>query len=423
LEAAVLSELRPQLEKSGAFTRFDDGRSKLRDSVAAIVDNINEVATQVLGEILPNAPRVAVDLRDPESLLRPTPVLLEATTDGYRLHKRSLSEAHQYWYEFGVRVALARRAPDIEAGVIVLDEPDRGLHPAARRHLAASLSRIASATGLNVVVASHGAELIAADGLDLWHVSREARGDSVIRELKRPLLARMAELESLGLGRADLLQFLRLLVVVEGEHDKAVLTALLGDDLAANSAHIVMLRGTEHLSSALDCQLLTQFTDADVVLVLDNTRRAVVSAWPDAQAASRRGADREARRLVAKAVPTAGASREEQKLATFLVDALSAPASDRLHVVGLAQPDITRYLPVEHFAASMASWDDVVAAASQSGHGSVKRWLASHGVALTAESCFDAARLLDQLPPDLLRLRDRLFEITGRSPRHSATPN
>jgi hypothetical protein len=122
-------------------------------------------------------------------------------------------------------------------------------------------------------------------------------------------------------------------------------------------------------------------------------------------------------------VPTAGASREEQKLATFLVDALSAPASDRLHVVGLAQPDITRYLPVEHFAASMASWDDVVAAASQSGHGSVKRWLASHGVALTAESCFDAARLLDQLPPDLLRLRDRLFEITGRSPRHSATPN
>lgn len=122
----------------------------------------------------------------------------------------------------------------------------------------------------------------------------------------------------------------------------------LASELAAAQARVVMMRGTHNLNTVMDFQVLMDFTEARVLVVLDRTRPELRAAWERVLAApptERLAAvDAERRRLDRGG----GLSQEEEKLFELFRSAAKR-GGERLSVYGLQRPDVLEYLPATAF--------------------------------------------------------------------------
>jgi len=141
--------------------------------------------------------------------------------------------------------------------------------------------------------ATHAPQLLNARGVEALHLQFDrASGQS---QLHVPQLADIHSdktmtllAEELGLTRADLYQLVRVFVCVEGQHDLAVLSNLLEGPLTASFARLLPLDGAKKLNEALTVPMIFDYTDANVVVVLDNSPE-VEKDWNDLVAAHQRG--------------------------------------------------------------------------------------------------------------------------------------
>lgn len=162
---------------------------------------------------------------------------------------------------------------------------------------------------------------------------------------------------SLGLSPAALLQTVRVFVLVEGPHDKAILDSLLLDDLRQASAVTVPMGGGLAAASIADSELLFEFTDAQVVVVLDNVAMAeLMPLWQQAIAHAESGDVRQARRVAAGLERLDG--WEAKWMRDLLGRALDRGMWHRIVPATLHEPDVICYLPVHSFI-DTASWTDL----------------------------------------------------------------
>lgn len=234
----------------------------------------------------------------------------------------------------------------------LIDEPEAALHPAAAKHLASALSQLADVS----FVATHSVEVFD-EAAQAIHVTRD---EGWIRlaplEVKLVPEARALEARRLGVTLGQLNLLYRVIVLVEGPHDVAVINGLLHDDLAAARVLLLPLMGTKNLPGVDNSGFLVSSTTAPILVCMDN-------ADERALAALRRQLDRtpnpaDKRRLLAQ-MPTR--SSEQRTLAGLLSSAAEANQLHRIHTFGFAEADIVRYLPAELFRPGATSWDALVA--------------------------------------------------------------
>ena len=254
------------------------------DANAHVVDEIESLANDLYRLLLDEAPRLEMVQRSPAGeprffmwgMLDWTAV----EANGNRLHVSSLGDARLRWAVFAIRLALELRGAVREhARLVIIDEPERGLHRTAERRLASGLRRLGRELGLTIVVATHSPSFIRLPGVTNHHLQRDDAGHLTVEALE----AASAHPDPLGMTYADRAGFIRALVLVPDELDAAAFEGFLGDSAEEDGVLIRALGdlgmdlgrgkdGRRHLPEEPEARLLHQivrYTDARIILVGD----------------------------------------------------------------------------------------------------------------------------------------------------------
>ena len=289
--------------------------------------------------------------------------------------------------------------------VLLIDEPEAGLHRTAERGVVDLLRDIAAQQDTPILVATHSPEFLRNRHVRSFVVERDEK-QCVIIDDSFKLIGETAGLY--GLSRLDVLHFYDTILLVEGRHDEIVLEAMLGEELHDVRALVVPLHGGRLLPDAADARILQDFTDHRIVAMVDNVdpepfKRLLAVArqiTPGDCAAFDRSADEVLEGLKANEVTF---------VRRLLRRAFEVGRLERYIPYALRKPDILEYLPPRPFRLDR-SWEDLrVEFATQNKVKRFKRWLElSKGANFDDECVFEACRQMDSVPSDFLDLLDLL---------------
>jgi len=184
----------------------------------------------------------------------------------------SLSWAERRWASMAIR--LSAPTTNVPVRLLVIDEPERGLHRRAERHLAKALRDLTSEMGVTCVVATHSPAFLSVQEARLHHLWKDTSGTSRLETLPTDIEPWVYEL---GLDKTDLLQLCRLVLIVEGEHDAIILKKLFKEELSQWGVQIFPLRGLRNIANATDASFIFRYTDATVLYLTDNDNHERVS--------------------------------------------------------------------------------------------------------------------------------------------------
>ncbi len=259
----------------------------------------------------------------------------------------NLSGAQRYWTN--VALAIAKEEGRITPVIFLADEPDAGLHERAAHRAFSTLSGL----GINALVVSHSVSALRQQSAALIHLERDSRGQVV--PVPVGLGADVNEAaERLGTSTFDLLALKRLLVVVEGAHDAVIVERLLGLSRRHNlldSSLVVPARGVRNVAHAADSLIVTEFTEMEILAVVDNGRYEVLTAMlNEARSLVQEGRPRNkiAKSLLAQQA-TLNPTPEERFMFDLIVRSVERGISHRVHVFGLPVKDIIELLPETSF--------------------------------------------------------------------------
>ncbi len=274
------------------------------------------------------------------------------------------------------------------SAVYLVDEPEAHLHPLAVRSVATWLGELAESA--EVVVATHHPTLLDTSGplAKLVRVTKEGDLTRLDPMLGSPLQGLSEINDQFGLSRGELFLLTRLIVFVEGEHDRAVLEEWFGDQLADVAVRLIPLRGIDNLVGLPQCEIVQQLAipiaaladDADIIAVREGRPR----------------------------------SRGERAMADFLRQAQDHGVEVKF--LGLSKPDILYYLDpavCRLKAPQFPGWEEAWAAWGDAGRqGDWKKWVArEYGLRLDVPAIKELARgCIDKIPQEIRgkvkRLRD-----------------
>jgi hypothetical protein len=220
---------------------------------------------------------------------------------------------------------------------------------------------------------------------------------------------------ALGLRRIDLLQLYRVFLVVEGHHDSTVLESVFPDEWERNRIRLVHMMGTTHVLELAGSEILRDFTDAHVVVVLDDVDRSFVDGVSGALNEAMDGHLKEAEKRL-RALESRGGSAE--RLTVELArNFLKQP--DSIHIRGVHEKDIIEYLD----PTALGLTDDWKQLRRQYRDArrrepDFKQWLRkAHGARINLNTIRRAAETLSDHPPaDLVDVLKFCTELSiGRS--------
>lgn len=369
-------------------------------NLEAMVGRVNDTYQ----ELLLDAPRLDLAVGEYVDWMAGEPFWWEA--DGHRLDR--LSRAEQRWAKIAIAHGLSG-----EPTSLLIDEPEAALHRSAEAHMAQGLAQLA-AQGNTVITATHTPALLDENRARLLEC-RKIQGRGSIRSLGPLELQRLADL---GLRPSDLLEGIRVFVLVEGVHDQQILNHLLAAQLQASSARLLPIHGGRNLGSAIDGPFILDYTQAAVVAVLDhqNAERLQLRRSECEQLAATDGLGAvESLLNQAKRSPTA--TEESKFVADFILAGLERGVMDRLHLYGLEQGDITWYFPPAAFMPTDKSWTELLnehtkANGKRTGFkGFLKN---SRGANFSPEIIDRALANLEHVPEDIVALGNYLQQMADR---------
>jgi len=323
-------------------------------------------ATELLAEMLPDAPPLTLGFATPEDQTLGTFELWRARDrSGEDLVIADLSTATKRLANLAIQIALAEETRPDDLKILLLDEPDLGLHRSAERVLFAALERLGAKTNFLVVVATHSPLALGLRTAKLHHVTRNDDGGIDFKKLS---LKSKDQLHVLGLSISDTLALTRVFMIVEGRHDEIVLSELFAGipggfkDLGIE---ILPMHGGRNAGSVIDSTLLWDYTDAKVAVVLDRVpHEALKSLWDYAVTTLRDTPDsryeisEEFRNGVteqmSKLIPGSARPDEITWITNLGTKALQSGRPERLALLGLPEDDILAYVPPDLLGA--ANW-------------------------------------------------------------------
>jgi len=372
----------------------------------------SERASKLLSSVLPGSPELTCVSGNAVDWLR---------GDGpkWLLGGRPLEDASKAQLRWVSLVIGA--VTDGPSDVLLIDEPESGLHRTAERAVSSALSTVGFADV--VIAATHSPLLIDEPGAHLLRISAEQGAVSWKDEYYDQHL-------ELGILKSDVLANVRLFLLVEGEHEKVVFDVLFGSRLRALGVRIIAMRGGAAVSGIIDSQFLFTCTDATIMVLLDNvSAESVQLTWGAARAHAQRGELEGAREEVlqwSRQDPAMkGRSDERAWLSELMTAALSSGEHERVEVHGLAEPDLIYYVPSESFVGNRPwsvvkeKYSQYVAECAEKGKKplSLKPWIEKtySRDATSPEAFRSAAACMDRgvLPSDITELMQHLEKVVG----------
>lgn len=205
---------------------------------------------------------------------------------------------------------------EIRTTIRVIDEPEAHLHPAAQRTIRDALTTIGRGAD-QLVIATHSPYLLSHPD---WRYLYVKAGS--VRPLKGQMLAAQGKLaRDLGLTTGELLVSTRLVLVVEGTHDREFLYAFYGDRLREAGVIVLRMHGTHNAKAALDSEFWLNYSSIPFAIMMDNVRLS---------------------RVGDKSIPLKALTDEEQTLRHLTEEMLKSKR--KWFRVGLDRPDITAYI-------------------------------------------------------------------------------
>lgn len=316
--------------------------------------------------------------------------------------------------------------------VLQIDEPERGLHRLAEAHLRKGLEDLANSNDDLVIVAtSHSPVFLGATDARLHHIARNRRGVLTVDSIERPNLE---EAEQFGVPPIELLQLVRVVVLVEGVHDQWVLEELFGEELRNAGAYVIPIRGAKKLVGAADANLLFNFTDAHVAVMLDAVDQDRVEKWwGRALEAKLTGDSLDVVNELLQKIKGNRKRKHEQNvemeyqwLIEFCQAAISKDREHRIAFSLLRKKDIEFYLDPRHFLTGIdpgdpiPTWESLIAeherAKSTEGAPNFKKWLEASGRANFGRANWETAcREIDSIHPDLVDTFSRILDAASEA--------
>ncbi|MTB89051.1 hypothetical protein H9L21_11230 [Aeromicrobium senzhongii] len=313
--------------------------------------------------------------------------------------------------------------------LLVCDEPEAGLHRSMEANLGTALDNMCRDVGASALVATHSPALLRSPHVSVSFVTRDSANAMVTRPVRLNMadgtVAR-ATADGLGLNVGDLWSLSRVTVVVEGIHDEWVLNGCLSDELSSGSAVILPMHGGTRLRSLAEARALIDYSDAKLLVVLDELDHELVTDVFGRLQEAVAGGNPESRAAVLAELRSLGNSNDSFLfIHQFALRAVELGILDRVEFFGLSQPDIICYLEPASVLSEDESWDRLLDqwrrdAAPQPPR-NIKKWLRGKGFLP------DDAHLVDEaiematmraarsanLHPDLVALGARILELSS----------
>jgi predicted ATPase len=225
-DVSVNDDVFPFVGDGGIWT--DDG---LKPEVEEFLVGQSTHATDLLAGFLPGAPQLRLELASQFQVADGHPLLrwvFVRDNTVYDVEQGSTAEIR--WARIAIKMAervnlVADPRDASNTLTLVLDEPERGLHPTAIRHLAKTLEDAdgvwsgMSSRPLQFLIATHSPHIMNVRGARRWRCASFPDGAELL-EVDEDATTRIL---NLGLMPADILAFARAIVLVEGHHDELVL--------------------------------------------------------------------------------------------------------------------------------------------------------------------------------------------------------
>ncbi|MPZ54811.1 MAG: hypothetical protein GEU79_19150 [Acidimicrobiia bacterium] len=287
--------------------------------------------------------------------------------------------------------------------------------------MTAHLQEASANLGGPVIVATHNPQLLAIESATLLHLQKGPLGLSTISDLDADLQKELSEMaEALGVRPIDILQVYRKFLVIEGEHDRAVLENLFPGEWENARTRLLSMLGAKHAASTITAELLFEFTTADVVILLDNLVSDDFDAtWEQVL----RLASQDKRKAAKKQLDTYESRLKREQTAEMewalgaCRRALTQGRESRVHVWGLSKGDIIEYLDESHFGLNQ-SWSKLRAEYREHpDRRPFKDWLRLVKSAdIGLKSIRKAARAASDRPPDeLVSVLSKCRDLGGRN--------
>ncbi len=332
-----------------------------------------------------------------------------------------LSEAQHRWVGHILAIGEAvEEANQSERPVVVIaDEADGGVH------VTASTSVLHYLSGLHGVAyaSSHSPTALRTPRARLRHVYRDKGGAVAVTSAVVAGDAQ-ASANRLGVDLLDVLATKYLAVMVEGLHDKVAIEGLFKDEPILDRTLIIEARGTKGMHAIPHAQLLVDYSDLQILVVVDNARnerfQPVIETICSLTAAGR--SPESAMRESGLGELERGATPEERTLIEIVKRAASNGSLGRLEVHGLPVKDIAMLLPPEAFGLD-GTWPTYERQHAATGQGrNFKKWLKEeHGATISKKTIQSAVANLDSYNDGLSELRKALQNSFTAAEIHQAT--
>jgi len=332
-----------------------------------------------------------------------------------------LSEAQHRWVGHILAIGEAvDEANQAERPVVVIaDEADGGVH------VTASTSVLHYLSGLHGVAyaSSHSPTALRTPRARLRHVYRDKGGAVAVTSAVVSGDAQ-ASANRLGVDLLDVLATKYLAVMVEGLHDKVAIEGLFKDEPILDRTLIIEARGTKGMHAIPHAQLLVDYSDLQILVVVDNARnerfQPVIKTICSLTAAGR--SPESAIRESGLGELERGATPEERTLIEIVKRAASNGSLGRLEVHGLPVKDIAMLLPPEAFGLD-GTWSTYERQHAATGQGrNFKKWLKEeHGATISKKTIQSAVANLDSYNDGLSELRKALQNSFTAAEIHQAT--
>lgn len=400
----------------GAGTVRIDELSQLR------LDSVIAKANAAYSDFLLDAPMLTFSMKSPDEWLLgslPEWQVVEArVARGHPID--SLSSAQQRWARIAIGLALSAVRHD--PIVFVSDEPERGLHPVAARHMVSGLVKQRSVVGGMVVAASHSLAVLESRDVEPILVTRGAAGHTSTDEVAIDIvdgLAAEASAMRLGMGRADILTLLQRVVAVEGIHDQWVLSNLLRAELSRAGQMILPMHGAKRARSLAEQNYLL-LTNARFLVIMDNLDNSRAESLLHKVQELVAVDDLAAADQVVAEFGGVSKGEEGDYLSSLIRAAIHHGALDRIELFGLSLPDVICYLredsillqPGYEWAALIGEWEREALRANKP-PSNIKGWLRKRRLlpqdnaeldSRIRRACLDAGESSIVLHEDLRRL-------------------